>query len=80
MPLTRREFEAAACRIWPRHFHARDRLGQRIDWLFGLAYATPAGTPLSRDADFLVDLLEARAALPDNHRLAAVFPRPAEAH
>lgn len=78
MPLTRKEFEAAARRLWPRHTCDRNGALQRCDWLFGLSYAAPAGTSVSEDADFLVRVLETRAALPDHHRLLAAFPRPVE--
>lgn len=77
MPLTRREFEAAARRLWPRPDASRDLVRQKADWLFGLSYAVRALSPVAEDADFLVRLLETRAALSDNHRLLAAFPRPA---
>lgn len=77
MPLNRKEFEAAACRIWPpRNAHAGD-IRQCCEWVYGLGLAAPYGTSLYDDASFLWRLLETRAKMPANHRLIAAFPRPA---
>lgn len=77
MPLTRREFEAAARRLWPNRDCRRQDVNQHIDWLFGLSYAARAGTSVAEDADLLVGVLEHRISMPEHHRLLAAFPRPA---
>lgn len=77
MPLSRREFEAAACRIWPRRNATADDVRRCCEWVFGLAQAIPSNTSLDDDATCLWRLLETRAEMPANHRLVAAFPRPA---
>lgn len=77
MPLTRREFEAAARRLWPRHDCRRPDFNRHIDWLFGLSYAARPGTSVAEDAEVLVGVLEHRVSMPAHHRLLAAFPRPA---
>lgn len=77
MPLSRREFEAAACRIWSRRNATADDLRQCCEWVYGLGLATLSGSSLDDDAGFLWRLLETRAKMPAYHRLLAAFPRPA---
>lgn len=77
MPLTRREFETAACRLWPRPNACRNSIENRCNWLFGLSQGTELGTSVAEDADLLVRVLEHRVSMPEHHRLLAAFPRPA---